>query len=73
MTFNNDTLVRTPANPDLSGSINRGTGIVTLSFRPPGANHNTAASGVLLEDDPDTNAAGWFLGEDQSGSFTMQP
>ena len=38
---------------------------------PPGNGPKTTAKGVLLQDD--TNAAGWFFGTSQSGSFLLQP
>ncbi len=73
VTFENGTLVKTPANADLTGEISRSTGVLTLSFRPPGANHNTTATGVILQDSTETNAAGWFLGTEQSGFFLLEP
>jgi hypothetical protein len=56
----------------LSGVIIPGTGVLTVTFRPAGANANTVARGVVLQDDSPTNAAGWFLGTDQSGFFLLQ-
>jgi hypothetical protein len=45
---------------------------MTLTFRPTGANANITAHGVVLQNDPTTNSAGWFLGSGQSGFFLLQ-
>ena len=75
LTFNGDKLVDTdpnnPSNP-LTGAIVPGTGVLTLSFRPTGVNHNITASGVVLPGQTSTNAAGWFLGTNQSGFFLLE-
>jgi hypothetical protein len=57
---------------DLSGVITPGTGVLTVTFRPGGADRNTVAKGVVLQDNATTNAAGWFLDTDQSGYFLLQ-
>ena len=63
-------------NPPVSlqGVISPSTGVLTLTFRPTGADSDIVAKGVILQD---TNAAsssgaGWFLGADQSGFFLLQ-
>ena len=58
---------------DLTGVITRGTGVLTVTFRPTGA--GIVGKGVVLQDSTSTNAtnaAGWFLETDQSGSFLLQ-
>jgi hypothetical protein len=73
-----DKLVNTdPNNPSnqLKGVIARGTGVLTLTFRPTGADSDIVAKGVILQDNTATNAtnaAGWFLDADQSGYFLLQ-
>jgi hypothetical protein len=59
-----------PTN-QLSATFTAGTGAMTLSFRPTGAKANVTAQGVVLQSG-DTNAAGWFLGTNQSGFFLLQ-
>jgi choice-of-anchor C domain-containing protein len=59
-----------PTN-QLSASFNSSTGGMTLSFRPTGAKANLTATGVVLQSS--TNAAGWFLGTNESGFFLLQP
>jgi uncharacterized repeat protein (TIGR03803 family) len=56
---------------DLKGVITPGNGILTVTFRPAGATSDTVAKGVVLQDQETTNAAGWFLDTDQSGSFLL--
>jgi len=70
--INND-----PDNPTnkLSVVINRTNGTMTVTFRPTGARGNTVGKGVVLQNDTNaagTNAAGWFLGTNQSGYFQLQ-
>jgi PKD repeat protein len=60
-----------PGN-EVTGTITPGTGVLTLTFRPSGASSDITAKGVVLQDGADTNAAGWFLGADQSGFFLLQ-
>ena len=75
LTIAGDKLVNTnldnPTN-QLKGVITPGAGIFTVTFRPTGVHTDTVAKGVVLQDDPTTNAAGWFLGADQSGYFLLQ-
>jgi hypothetical protein len=59
-----------PTN-QLSATFTAGTGAMTLSFRPTGARVNVTAQGVVLQSGT-TNAAGWFLGTNQSGFFLLQ-
>jgi len=59
-------------DPGISGNVIPGTGVLTLTFRIPGASADTAARGVLLQTNAQTNAAGWFLGPNQSGYFLLQ-
>jgi hypothetical protein len=62
----------TPTNK-LTGVITRGTGILTVTFRPTGAKADVTAKGVVLQDTSfSTNAAGWFPGASQSGYFLLQ-
>jgi hypothetical protein len=62
------------SNPSnlLKGQLAPETGVLTLTFRPTGADSDTVARGVILPDQDTTNAAGWFLDSDQSGSFLIQ-
>ena len=62
-----------PDNPDpMEGVITPGTGVLTVTIRPAGARSDIVAKGVMLQDNSSTNAAGWFLGTDQSGFFLLQ-
>ena len=56
----------------LTETINARTGAMTLTFRPTGARASSTARGVVLQMS-DTNAAGWFLGTNESGYFLLQP
>jgi hypothetical protein len=60
-----------PTN-QLSAAFTPSTGTMTLTFRPTGAKASVLAQGVVLQSS-DTNAAGWFLGTNQSGYFLLQP
>jgi phage/plasmid primase-like uncharacterized protein len=60
-----------PTN-QLSAAFTAGTGAMTLTFRPTGARANLTAQGVVLQMSG-TNAAGWFKGTNESGSFLLQP
>jgi hypothetical protein len=60
-----------PSN-QLSAAFTASTGAMTLTFRPTGARASVTARGVVLQM-PDTNAAGWFLGTNESGYFLLQP
>lgn len=66
--------VNAAGNPPnfLEGDITPGTGVLTLKFRPTGAASDITAEGVVLQDGATTNAAGSFLGSDQSGLFLLQ-
>jgi hypothetical protein len=52
-------------------AINTNNGVVTVTFQPTGAKTNTVAHGAVLQNE--TNAAGYFLGTNQSGTFTLDP
>jgi hypothetical protein len=54
------------------GVIAPGTGALTVKFQAPGDTTNTVAKGVVLQNNSQTNAAGWFLGTSQSGYFLLQ-
>jgi PKD repeat protein len=71
ITFNGDKLVNPNTATPLSGTITPGTGVLTVTFRAAGVNHNTTASGVVLPSGAVTNAAGWFLGTSESGYFLL--
>jgi hypothetical protein len=60
-----------PTN-QLEGVITRGTGVLTVTFRPTGADADTVARGAVLQDNTATNAAGWFLDAGQSGWFLLR-
>jgi len=49
--------------------INPTNGAVTVTFRATGAKTNTVGKGAVLQNQ--TNAAGYFLGTNQSGSFIL--
>ena len=49
--------------------INPTNGAITVNFQATGAKTNTAAHGALLQNQ--TNAAGYFLGTNQTGSFIL--
>jgi hypothetical protein len=56
----------------LSASFNRGTGVITGSFKNPSAgNVRTQFSGLLYQ--PGPQVYGWFKGSDQYGLFTISP
>jgi hypothetical protein len=62
-------------NPNLSPTnylviaINTNNGLVTVTFQPTGIRTNTVAHGAVLQNQ--TNAAGYFLGTNQSGAFLI--
>jgi hypothetical protein len=60
-----------PTN-QLTATFTSGTGTMTLNFRPTGAKANITAQGVVLQNQPSSAAAGWFLGTNQSGSFLLR-
>jgi hypothetical protein len=51
-------------------AINTNNGLVTVTFQETGAKTNTAHGAVLQNQ---TNAAGYFLGTNQSGAFLLDP
>jgi uncharacterized repeat protein (TIGR03803 family) len=51
-------------------AINTNNGVVTVTFQATGAKTNTIAHGVVLQNQ--TNAAGYFLGTNQSGAFLLE-
>jgi hypothetical protein len=59
-------------NPEISGALDPTTGFITLTARPGNNLPPIVAKGVLLQDGSSTNAAGWFPGVHQSGSFLLQ-
>jgi hypothetical protein len=61
-----------PGNPTnkLAVAINPANGTMTVTFRPTGSGRNTVGRGVVLQNG--TNAAGWFLGTNQSGYFLLR-
>ena len=68
----------TNGNPTnkLEGVITPATGVLTVTFQPPNAHSDIVAKGVVLQytttTNTTTNAAGWFLGTNQSGYFLLQ-
>jgi hypothetical protein len=67
--------------PTLSGNTNnltlktnKTTGAITGSFaNPDNQRQALKIHGVILEQEGDTTAEGFFLGTDQSGTFTLNP
>jgi len=51
-------------------AINTNNGLVTVTFQATGAKTNTIAHGAVLQNQ--TNAAGYFLGTNQSGAFLIE-
>jgi hypothetical protein len=73
LSFTGDKLVTSdPGNPTnkLAVAINPANGIMTVTFHPTGARGDIVGKGVVLQNA--TNAAGWFLGTDQSGNFQLR-
>jgi hypothetical protein len=52
-------------------AINTNNGLVTITFRETGLRTNTTAHGAVLQNQ--TNAAGYFLGTNQTGTFILAP
>jgi hypothetical protein len=50
-------------------AVNTNNGVVTVTFQPTGAKTNTIAHGAVLQNQ--TNAAGYFLGTNESGAFIL--
>ncbi len=63
-------------NPNLSPTnhlviaINTNNGLVTVTFQKTGVGTNTIAHGAVLQNQ--TNAAGYFLGTNQTGAFLLE-
>jgi hypothetical protein len=55
----------------LAIAINSNNGLVTLTFQPTGVKTNILAHGAVLQNQ--TNAAGYFIGTNQSGAFILAP
>lgn len=51
-------------------AINTNNGLATVTFQPTGAKTNTIAHGAVLQNQ--TNAAGYFLGTNESGAFLLE-
>jgi hypothetical protein len=68
-----DTLVKLTKLPtnSLSGSINRKTGLLTVTFGYGVKATTTTGTGAVLQNV--TNAAGFFLGKTNAGSIILQP
>jgi hypothetical protein len=60
-----------PSAP-VTGQINPANGNLTFTFHPE-TGKTTTAKGVLLQNQPATNASGFFLDGEQSGFFLLQP
>ena len=52
-------------------AINTNNGLVTVTFQPTGVKTNIVAHGAVLQNQ--TNAAGYFLGTNESGAFILGP
>ena len=59
-------------DPTIHGVIAPATGVLTLTFTPVGGPEITG-KGVVLQYITETNAAGWFPGASESGSFLICP
>ncbi len=70
---NNNALAKLPESPtnSLTGSINPKTGLLTITFGNGTGKATTAATGSVLQNV--TNAAGFFLGKTNAGSFLLNP
>lgn len=78
LTFNvavssNSTLVKLPESPtnSLTGSINRKTGLLTVTFGNGTGKATSAGKGAVLQNA--NKAAGFFLGRTNAGSIFLQP
>jgi hypothetical protein len=69
----NNALVKLPGSPtnSLTGSITAKTGLLTISFGNGVGKGTNGATGAVLQNA--TNAAGFFLGKTNAGSFFLQP
>ena len=54
----------------LAASFNAKTGLLTLTFRPPGASANVTAKGVVLQNS--NTVLGWFMETNQGGFFILK-
>jgi hypothetical protein len=52
-------------------AINTNNGVVTVTFQPTGAKTSSVAHGAVLQNQ--TNAAGYFLGTNETGAFILSP
>jgi hypothetical protein len=70
---NNNTLVKLAGSPtnSLTGTNNPKTGLLTITFGNGSGKATTTATGAALQNS--TNAAGFFLGKTNAGSFLLQP
>jgi hypothetical protein len=55
----------------LAIAVNATNGLVTVTFQPTGLRTNTVAHGAELQNQ--TNAAGYFLGTNETGAFILAP
>jgi len=68
----NNTLVKLSGSTNsLTGTNNPKTGSLTITFGNGNGKATTKATGAILQDT--TNAAGFFLGKTNAGSFLLQP
>jgi hypothetical protein len=63
-------LVDTPTN-SLTGSVNRKTGLFSLTFGNGNGTNTTMAAGAVLQNQ--TNAGGFFITPTNAGSINLQP
>jgi ATP:corrinoid adenosyltransferase len=70
---NNNTLVKLAGSPtnSLTGTNNPKTGLLTITFGNGNGKATATATGAVLQNE--TNAAGFFLGKTNAGSFLLQP
>jgi hypothetical protein len=78
LTFNvaissNNTLIKLAGSPtnSLTGTNNPKTGLLTITFGNGNGKATATATGAVLQNE--TNAAGFFLGKTNAGSFLLQP
>jgi hypothetical protein len=70
---NNNTFVKLPGSPtnSLTGTNNPKIGLLTITFGNGNGKATTTATGAALQNA--TNAAGFFLGKTNAGSFLLHP
>ena len=70
---NNNSLTKSAGSPknSLTGSINAKTGALTITFGNGAGRATTVAKGAILQNV--TNAAGFFLLDNEGGAFTLTP